>query len=516
MADNFDVLSSTGPEFKMPAASALAHAPAVMDADAEQIGEAIQVWNNREFVPAAKLAIAMDRIANYHGTHPEMLQDLKASGGASGIARLQDVKENAIRQLNSGVDKATVEQNIKLELDTMFEEKDVERVQQALYRQMAMPLNSNHLKRNTFEGFVKAEVNDARDRQKEIAKSYSNLSPTDGRIGRAVNNEANDLLDKVYGTTTTTSDQKEMAKQVTIVANRASGKFSEKQQIEAMRYIAEHKGDDQKYQDMLDTALDQDFDELNASLAISVRDKISGGENYSEDVRKWAVDTKQHYVDEDNAAEEISVVTLYNERLKSDDEIVKDIVNERIAMNRDEAEMLRKFAEDLVVEEKAPEATVNGMTRDDILDKAQIEREKASEEAVRATVTSASAILANPIGAAAGIAFAETDKGPFAEGAAGAFTGMVAGDAVAETVMGGTRTRTYKMRNPYTGEIEEVTLRVGGAFAENIQSYNDPSLPSDVSARIRDQFLDTKIKKQKAEDEARRKAIDAANKRNKM
>ena len=170
--------------------------------------------------------------------------------------------------------------------------------------------------------------------------------------------------------------------------------------------------------------------------------------------------------------------------------------------------MLREFAVDRIV--KNPEPTVNGMTKDQILAMAEDEREKAQKDAFRAVAESAGAVVAAPIGAAAGIAFAETKQGPIAEGIAGAFGGAVVGDQAVSKVLGETREREYIMRNPYTGEDEKVILKVGGAFGDHI-SYSDPALPEEVRGRIREQFIASAAAKRIKEDNERIKRVNKAN-----
>lgn len=518
MANNFDMLASTGPEFT-PNPYALPNAPINnMDSDAIQLGNDIQTINNRDVVTPQALAQAIYRVQNYHGAHPQMLQDLNID--ITKLKGMQDIKEGVIRQLKSGsVDKATIEQNIKLELETLFGADEAEKMRQVLYHQMSMPLNSNHLKRNTTEGFVKKELQDARDRKAEMENSFKfSKSPT-SLHDIDFTNEVSDMLYDNYGTSSNTKEQIIIGRSIAILKNRDSSKykngFSMQQQVTAMKYVMEHKDDDEKYKDMLEE-LNEDVDELALTMANKIKEDAKTDASIGQKTRDWADNVVNHYMNDDNPlkdeSQKISVLTIIkNENTtKSDDDIAKDIITDRIHENRDESGLLRDFAEERKTSTPRREPTLDGMTYSDILAMEENEKEIATKNLTRGIAETMGAATGVVPGIAAGIAFAETNKGPIAEGIAGGFAGAVVGDQIVGFGLGETSEREVWIRNPYTGEDEKVTLKLGGPLGDHI-SLNDPYLPENIRGHIDAQFRENAAKKRRVKEAQERAKIEKAN-----
>ena len=651
-ARNFDMFATQPPNYTMPPAAALPHAPAVMDDEATQLGNDIQTINHRDVADPVELAMAIERTQEYYNNpnakHADMLNDLNVS--KEQLDGLKNIREGAIRQAASGVDDLTIEQNIKIELETLMKGEDTRMLEQALYRQMALPYRTNHLGRNTYMPYVENELMAAKRRKQEIENFEFNYAG-DGDLDDLKDNASN-LIISITGSSRATAADMQMATYIEMIKDRASAKYSARQYSTAAKYIREHINDAEEYKKMVDS-IGYDFDEVRHAIAhktvnqycdnsgnvkaeyasdagivdacaysAEVKDDIEnredriqdlfenlrfgtenldekedelfaegvndlleetyGARNYTKEEREFAshmyklkdrnmgnftrdsiidsynyvaehandnmstammlekltMDEKcdmdelghalQHHVSDawysDEDLNEISVSTLIrNEESakargidystdgeKMETDLVADIIKKREAQNSREADMARRFAERVMTEESVVEPTINGMTREDLLEMAQAEREQGTEEYFKAAITTSAGLGAMPIGAAAGIAFIEDDDGnPFSEGIVGAMSAAGLADELAERTLGkSSKTRNIVLYNPFIGEDQEVTIRLGGAFSERIYSYDDPSLPSDVSASIRAQFLDAKVKKQRAEAAERQRRID--------
>lgn len=645
MANNFDAFASE-PTYNFPAARELPHAPAVMDSEAIQLGNDIQMINHFNVANPAALAMALDRVQNYYqngGKYMTMLNDLKLDRHQ--IEGLRRIKNGAIQDVKNGEESATIEQKIKLELETLMPGADVSKMQQALYRQMAMPLNSNHLKRNVFDGFIKKEIMDAEDRMNKINDSIK-FSPKSSRTLRDLVDKADDLTYNVYGATQGDKKIVRMAGYIEMLKARDSGDFTAKQLGEAAQYVQQHRYDSKEFGKMIDT-LDYDFDEIRhviaektvetymepdgtyksfdgmtsdeisdiraaCDLAGDIKDNIENREKRIKDLKNsltydssdfnerqsaafnnevvHLLETtygKRAYTDEERKmAEEVwklnnsfsftrgSVLEAYNyvsEHMNDNDlihkmvgkmgydvdelgnalkhqtsdvwysnpdidevsvntliknkhgldlnekDLIDRIKSQRIDQNHKEADAAREFANQVMERNQSAGPTINGMTESDLRDLAEIERTKSRQEAMRTAVTTGAATLGVPIGAAAGVAFIEGDdeSNPIGEALLGVTAAAGIMDTVAERATSGNnkKTKTYVLRNPYTGEDEEVTLTVSGAFNERIYSFDDPVLPKDVSAQIREQFIASKIEKQRKAEAEKQKEIDKENKK---
>lgn len=645
MANNFDTFASE-PTYNFPAARELPHAPSIMDAEATQLGNDIQMINHFNVADPTALAMALDRVQNYYkngGKYMSMLNDLKLDRHQ--IEGLQNVRNGAIRSVKNGEDSVTIEQKIKLELETLMPGTDVNKMQQAIYKQMSMPLNSNHLKRNMFEGFIKKEIRDAEDRMNEIDGSIK-FSSKSRRSLNDLSDKADDLTYNVYGATQGDRKIVRMAGYVEMLKARDSGDFTAKQLTEASKYIQEHRYDSKEFEKMVNT-LDYDFDEIRhmvaektietyresdgtykhfngmtpdeisdamaaCGLADDIKDNIEnrerrikditdslkysdtdfserqevlfngqvdnllkttyGSRNYTDEERKMAEEVwkvknnfnftqnsvveaynyvSEHMNDNDSMhklaekvgydmdefgnalklqesdawylnpdIDEVSVNTLIKNKhgLGLDEQnLIERIKSQRLEQNRKESEAAREFANRVMERGTSGEPTIEGMTESDLRELAEIERDKSRKEAMRTVVTTGAATLGMPIGAAAGVAFVEGDDdgNPIGEAALGAAAAAGAMDTLAERATGGNskKTKKYVLRNPYTGEDEEVTLTVSGAFNERIYSFDDPGLPKEVSAQIREQFIASKIEKQKKAEAEKQKEIDKENKK---
>ncbi len=645
MANNFDAFASE-PTYNFPAARELPHAPAVMDSESTQLGNDIQMINHWRVADPAALAMAIDRVQAYYkngGIYMSMLSDLKLNSYQ--IDGLRKIKNGAIESIKNGEDSATIEQKIKLELETLMPGVDVSKMQQALYRQMAMPLKSNHLDRNVFDGFIKGEIIDAKNRMSEIDGS-TKFSPKSSRTLRDLVDKADDLTYNVYGATQGDKKIVRMAGYVEMLKARDSGDFTAKQLNEAAQYVQQHRYDSKEFGKMIDT-LDYDFDEIRhviaektvetymeadgtyksfggmtadeisdvmtaCDLAGDIKDNIENREkrikdlkdsltydssdfnerqsaafnnevvhllettygvrDYTDEERKMAEEVwklnnsfsftrdsvveaynyvSEHMNDNDlihkmagkmgydidelgNALkhqesnswysnpdiDEVSVNTLIKNKHGLDlneKDLIDRIKSQRIDQNRKEADAVREFANQVMERNQSTGPTIDGMTESDLRDLAEIERAKSRQEAMRTAVTTGAATLGVPIGAAAGVAFIEGDDdgNPIGEALLGATAGAGVMDTVAERATSGNskKTKTYVLRNPYTGEDEEVTLTVSGAFNERIYSFDDPGLPKEVSAQIREQFIASKIEKQRKAEAEKQKEIDKENKK---
>lgn len=641
MADNFDAFATT-PAYTPPPASSLPHAPSIMTPDATDLGNAIQTLNHFTVASLDQLADALNKVQKYFktgGPNMAMLADLKLTRAQ--IRGLEDVRRNAIQSINNGEQTASIVAKMKLELETLIPGKDIDAMQQAIYRQMAMPLNTNHLGRNTYMGTIRREIMDAHTRKREIEDSI------DFRISGRRNltdlaADASDLACQVYGRNITDANTLEMAGYIQMLRQRDSGDFSAKQLTEAAQYINEHRFDSLEYGQMIGR-LDYDFDEIRHVLAEKtidtfvnsdgtyktivgayafeqaefadacvaareIKDNIEnregrirtertsllyGSTNFNEEepalfassvttiledvygIRPYtdeeikmaeciekldqrysgsytqdAIIEAYNYLNDHrndtadirnlvenrfgNASDvddlgnalkgqvsdswysnqdidEVSVNTLIRNSHSfglSDDDLATRIQSMRLAQNDKEREAAKKFAKEVMEKEVL---TINGMTENDLRELANIEKHNATKETLRTVVTTEAAVLGMPIGAAAGIAFMEGDgDNPLGEAIVGASAGAAVMDTIAERATTGNSKvkKTYVLRNPYTGEDEAVTLMVSGAFNERIYSFEDPGLPKDVSDSIREQFIASKVKKQKEKEAAKQKKID--------
>ncbi len=641
MADNFDAFA-TAPTYTPPPANALPHAPSVMTPDAVELGNAIQTLNHFTVATPDQLTDALNKVQNYlktGGPYMSMLGDLKLTRAQ--IKGLEDIRKNAITNINNGEQNATIVANMKLELETLIPGKDIESMQQAIYRQMAMPLNTNHLSRNTYMGTIRREIMDAHTRKSEIEDSIDFYMIGKRNLTHLAT-DASDLAYQVYGRNITDADTLKMAGYIEMLKQRDSGDFSAKQLTEAALYINEHRFDSAEYGQMIEK-LDYDFDEIRhvlaektidtfvnsdgtyktivgadaiaqaefvdacvaareikddienregrirtiktslsygatnfneeepslfASSVTTILEDVYGIRPYTDEERKMAEclekldqrytgsytqdaiieaynylnDHRNDTTDIRNLVEnkfgnasdvddlgnalkyqvsdswysnsdidEVSVNTLIRNSHSfglSDDDLATRIQSMRLAQNNKEKDAAEKFAKEVIEKEMR---TINGMTENDLRELANIEKNNATKEALRTAVTTEAAVLGMPIGAAAGIAFMEgNNDNPLGEAIVGASAGAAVMDTIAERATTGNSKvqKTYVLRNPYTGEDETVTVMVSGAFNERIYTFDDPRLPKDVSDSIRQQFIASKVKKQKEKEAAKQKKID--------
>ncbi len=531
MASNFDMISSTGPA--LPSASSLPHAPSIEDDESRKLGDSIQIINHMNLATPKELALAINNVQNYWrtgGKYMAMLNDLNLT--KEQLDGLQAIKENALRGIKNGIDAQTITQDIKIELQTLLPGMDTSIVEQALYQQMTSPLvGSNHLPRNISSYSIQRELADAKRRQAEIEGSL-NFATSDGGTDADIEEEAKALAFNIYHRDVGEDEGLSMARKVVMLKNRDKGKNSAKEIMDAVDEVNQHKDDSDEYRKMVQAA-GVDIDELRHVVADKIM-KDGYGANYREtvsvadkvfmsDTYHKAVDAVEHY--EKSASvkkedlDEISIHTLLrneNTLELSDDGLIKRVRASRLTENRNDADLLRDFANKVKERGTDRVATYNGMTKEDILEMQRIEESKSREELFRAGVTTASAAVTAPIGAAVGIAVMDGDSSIITEAATGASAAMGIGDWVAETAVGrtpetkqrsGKNVKKITLRNPYTGKDQEVEIISTGILTEKIYSYDDPALPSDVSARIREQFLAEKIKEQRAEEIARMKKL---------
>ena len=198
------------------------------------------------------------------------------------------------------------------------------------------------------------------------------------------------------------------------------------------------------------------------------------------------------------------------------------MATKREEQNEKEAIAVEDFAREMLddLPKYANEPTYNGLTKSEHEDYANSLRDKFVEELARTGTTTLGATLGAPIGAGLAIGLSD-EESALKEGLAGAAIGILGGDQVAERAIGkeldkGGKSRKVKILNPYTNEIEDFELKKDGLTADatliglinsgEVLRYDDPRLDQ-YSYNLNRQFIEHKVKKQRAREADRRKQM---------
>lgn len=575
-----NVIGQKPKEYRMPPASELEHYKPEYtefgDAEAQELGAAIQVMNHMDLATPDQINRAMGTIerAKETGTHKELLKDLKM--GDEQFDALQRARNNAARDAVSGhKTKQQIDMELTMELEQIFAGqgmKDIRAMKVALYSQMASPMANTRLTgRDTTEEGVKNELQEARDRYATIKGNIVIADKSVDDDSKELEERAVKLLQGAYGKDRGfTREQYQMALSVCMLKNASSGRYDANELMTSANFAFRNQGKSAEFQKMAES-VGCDLEELRYAVAEAVCEKgygkssTSGREWRHKDNKKMAPkqkemtrvcevargvldETEEHVIkreeelqagkinpkkeakreeiEMEEMPEVISVVgakVMEQEQRRlgiSEEAQVLEIVEKRRKKNTREQQILGEFSKEMILENKSVIVnTIDGMTRNELIEQRVITHKKGVKEAAATIQTTTAAVVGAPIGAGIAIGLSDSDD-TLTEALGGALGGAAIVDTVAEKAYGENVKKKVKMLNPYTGEMEVVEVTVSGAFADKALTIGD--LPPTMSAKLKEQFLNNKLardqkweneKTAKLQKEEYKKRLDEAYKR---
>lgn len=534
------------------------------DTEAIELGNAIQVLNHRELATPEQLRHAVDTVgrAKESGKHKELLKDLKMSDQK--FKALNNAIDTMATDAVSGhKTKEQIDTELTMELERIFPNEDIRAMKYMAYAKIGNPLYKNPTQRSS-EG-VKEEIDDARSRYKRLRDrvNIADEPAKDTKTNKELEERAVKLLHDVYGAKGHyTKEQYQMALSVAMLQNAASGRYDAKELMISVNYVFNNQGADKQFKRMA-SAVGADIGEFRTVIADSVARKAYG-ENYqradtrqansegrldearrmADKVLKEGKDKEAHKrkvgaqkvklnvgagkkgpllnepskieVSNDDAPEDdkITVTQLIANDIPAEGESDSATIIKVDALEVEEKErrerwstksktILKEFSKEMTDKNKGIfEKKIDGMTREELREMARVSGHTARKEIEKSVATTAySALLAGP-GAAIAIG-ASDDEGIITEALAGGLGGAVIGDTIVEKLTDETHTKKIKMRNPYTGEMEEVEITVSGAFRDEELSMANSEFAAAMSTKLKGQFLRNKLARDQQFDEAK-------------
>ena len=536
------------------------------DTEAIELGNAIQVLNYREMATPEQLRHAIDVVGNakQSGKHKELLKDLKMSD--SKFKALNNAVDTMATDAVSGhKTKEQIDMELTMELERIFPNEDIRSMRYMAYAKIGNPLYKNPTQLDSSK--VRDEVDDARTRYKKLRNriKIADEPAKDTGTNKELEERAVKLLHDVYGAKDHyTTEQYQMALSVSMLQNSASGRYDAKELMTSANYVFNNQGNDKQFKRMA-SAVGVDIGEYRTVLADSVARKAYG-ENYqsadhlqanstgrldsarrmADKVLKEVKDKEAHKkkvgeqkvklqlnagkgknmlteegpteieVVNDDAPEDdkITVAQLIANDIPAEGEsnltteqkiemLVIDEEERRERWSTKSKTILTDFSKEMTEKHKDIfEKKIDGMTRDELHEMAKISRKTARKEIEKTVATTAySTLLAGP-GAAIAIG-ASDDEGIITEALAGGLGGAVIGDTIVETLTDETHTKKVKMRNPYTGEMEEVEITVTGAFRDDELSMANSEFAAAMSNKLKGQFLEHKLQRDQQFEESK-------------
>ncbi|MBO5178768.1 MAG: hypothetical protein J6B87_00250 [Clostridia bacterium] len=542
-------------EYKMPDATNLKHFNSkyveVGDAETIEVANAIQVINNIEYASPAQISHAMNVIENAKesGNHQELLKDLKMSDSqfeAFQIARNR-VAEDTVKAHKP---KQQIDMELTMELERIFPAANTQVLKAAVYSQIASPLvNSKANMRDTSKEGIRNEIENARQRYSDLKNRIRIADDKEGK------NEDPELLERaakmlhnVYGANKEyTAEQYQMALSVAMLQNVASGKYDAKELMTSANFVYRNQGENKEFARMA-SAVGGDIEDLRHVLAYRITQKAYS-ENYKsatdqkaakqftgkagsrlDDARKMADKVMKEYEgrgknattnEEMECPETVTVSQIMEQEFKiqrqTDNDVKKKleehfentIQEDRKKWNTKTQVILSDFSAEMMnATNDVYKPKINGMTKEELQDMSKIERNKKYKEGSKAVLTTAYSALAAPMGAGLAIGLSD-DEGIITEAIAGGLGAATVADTVVETAMDETIKKKVKMRNPYTGEMEEVEVTVTGAFADSELTLTSSEISAAMSSKLKEQFLKKKLKRDEEQENKRQMKIQA-------
>lgn len=554
-AKNMDVLGVPPKDYKIPNANELEHYNSMYDSDPEarEVGNAIQVLNHVDLVrDPAQLKNALDTIgrAKASGKYTDLMKDLKINDKT--FKALQNARDVATADAVSGQKtKQQIDMELTMELERILPNQDIKPLKVALYSQMGSLMSGTLIgRRNTSEDGVKQEIKDAEDKYANL-KSRINIADKSS-FGKDDNKDlekkAAQILRHVYGKDAKlTKEQYQMALSVCMLKDSASGKYDANELMTSANFAFKNQINDANFAKMASYVGVEDLGEFRYVIAESVCEKGYG--KPTTDGRAWRIagnkkiepsdkklkktcETARNIIDStenrlsereeevensgnlvakkenqrrqeeiEELSDVVSIVDLKvmeQERARlgvTKKDQVNEIISKRKSKNTNEQTILMDFSKEMIDKNNdIYESRVDGMTKAQLEEMAKIAAHKKAKEIGRTIQTTAATVVGAPIGAGITIGLSDDDD-TLKEGLAGALAGAAALDSVVEAAYDETKhTRKVKVRNPYTGEIEEVKVTTSGAFSDaEVATLLSSEASSSMSSKLKEQFLQNKI-----------------------
>ena len=537
-AELVDVIGEKPKEYRMPDAAALEHfIPEYTefgDVGALEVGNAIQVLNHIEYATPDQITHAMNVVetAKESGEYKELMKDLKISD--SDFEALQAAR-NAVAEdaLSGNKTKQQIDMELTMELERILPEANIDVLKNSIYSQIGRPLmNSRANSRETSKEEISAELEEAKASYEKLDRKTSNIADDknrpDANADRELAEKAAKMLHSIYGANKNyTKDQYRMALSVAMIQDAQSGKYDAKELMTSANFIYRNQGESKEFQRMA-SATGCDISDFRHVLAEKISRKAYG-ENYrnanngkkkqflgekgsrTDDARKMADAVLEEYEGENSIEEKcpqtitVSQVmqlnynkekhNLHNAEAKQKEEeaFIIDVKNQRKDWNTESQAILNDFSREMMAAtNRVHERKIDGMTKSELMEMASVETKEGVKELTRTVATNTAAAFMAPIGAAGAIGINE-DGSVISEALLGALGGAAIGDTVAETATGESYKKKVKMRNPYTGEMEEVEVTVFGTFADSELQLTSSEISSAMSSKLKEQFLQKKI-----------------------
>lgn len=506
------------------------------------LGNAVQTLNNRHMATPEQLANALNAVQSERSKNSDnqILKDLNMT--TDQLDGLEALRRDVAAQISGGTrEPRTISQNIKVEMEYLFDEEDVEIMHAGFVTDMAH--NGFSQNRVANKSAVREELEDAKFKVKEIDDNIKFKpivgAPSKKETMNLTYERGNELFRKaikdVDSLNVLSKEEekkvKQFARNIAILENGGTGNYRPDELYEAVKFLAENRDSNEIVRNMVND-LGFDIDEYRHVLAEKVVAEVKVpkvGANKTEkdrleNVLNGASELLEEYEHENVSKYEAEdMITAHEITRGKPDEIEEErainrVIVSRKVQNQEEKVASMEIGQRIIEEERIntkvntlsnssqeeeSEALLNGMTLQEIQTMQKLTNRHKWENILRTGTT----VLGTGAGAFYGglSGFIIHDDDNLAEGVGrNTIAGMGMGDYIAEKAAGrSNKTVKAEMINPYTGEKQEVKVQKGGIYQGVRSTYKDSE---DVrNPYIREQFIKQAAKtRRKAEADVRK------------
>lgn len=544
-----DEIGTKPKEYRMPPASQLDHfRPEYTDLgdnQALEIGNAIQIMNHIELATPEQISYAMSILpeAKASGKYKDLLQDLNMNDNQ--LAAFQLARDKVATDAVSGTKtKQQIDMELTMTVEQFFHEANPQVMKAAIYMQAGSALTRNAVKdKDTTEAGIRKEIEEARER---LADLQARIRIASDKVKRNTSADeeleanATKLLQDLYGIDRKfTADQYRMALSIAMIKNASSGKYDAKELMTSANFAFRHQNDSVEFARMA-AAAGCNIEDFRHVLAEEIS-RRAYSRNYRtmtdrkaakkfngkarsrlDDARKMADCVLEEYegknAEPQSDSQRVTVAQVMQQEFKlealrtEEDKAAQErifeheIQTQRQKTNAENQRILTEFTNEMIEATDVYKNKIEGMTAEDMRGLAANKYTQARREAGTAILTTAYSGLAAPIGAGLAIGLGD-ENGIITEAFAGGLAGAVAADTIVEAGMGDHIKRKVRMRNPYTGEMEEIEVYMIGSHADAGLTLTSSDISADLANKIKAQFLQNKIKQDRYYEERKEQKL---------